>query len=506
MGSLLEGLEKLHRTKFAAFRIGNVTVEAKVVQDDTVMTENEDWQAGNFEGFQVIWDVVKQQKARLDAKEKDFAKKEAEFKAEYASFTQAKSLLQEEHDRFVTAAKRQTADAVTLKERIETLLHDQQESVFDLESLCGAEPEQQSTARIECEAELDSLRKQVKLLSPTGADGTLIRHEMDLAEDILVEVMNGENPKKLHVQINVVKNRLIQYQGKQVIRDTEKMASNINFTIQALENDRFFVKSKERIKEKVIRRLTTPGTSPIQSPRRSPVRSMGNISQIEKKDTSPAGKLVLDAIISPKNSSRTMQESFAFPQKEPRTTPHKDEATRRLVQDLQETCQKQRTKLHQIAERLEKYQQLEMRLVRDKANLAVKEKQLLLWKDLLGAKEVRLNKWEVEMAKEEDQLRLTLARSLNMREARELLALTALKMTEQSQKVAEVVRQVEVQKAELKLGQENLQQLRHLLQRERKVVEKVHARMERERKQLARSKQELMNFMPELYSRINLVT
>jgi hypothetical protein len=65
---------------------------------------------------------------------------------------------------------------------------------------------------------------------------------------------------------------------------------------------------------------------------------------------------------------------------------------------------------------------------------------------------------------------------------------------------------VEVRKAEVRLGEESINQMKALLDRERRVVSKVHARMERERKQVAKSKQELTKFMPELYSRIKLAS
>jgi len=506
VGTLLEGLEKLQRTQFAAFKIGPITVEARVVADKSVRADLNavsSPQSDQHEDFQVIWQVLQQQKAHLASKEQEFAKKEADFQAELTAFQQAKQLLSEEHERFVFAAKKQTADATTLKDRIELLLHEQQESVFDLESLCGTEIEQQSGARVECEAELELLRKQVKSLDLDSNEAAMIRQEMDLAEDVLVEVMNGENPKKLHLQVSVIKNRLLQFQGKQVIRDAEKMASSINSTILALENDRQFVKSKERIKEKLIRRLTTPMTSPNRSPRRSPVRST---TDIVRREALPVSKLTLDSIASPKGSPRRVQEPFLFPSKEPRTTMNKDDTLRRMTQELQETCQKQRIKLCKMAEKLDQYQKLEMKLVRDKANIAVKEKQLQLWKDLLKQKESDINLREVVAGEKEDQLRQSLARSVTVREARELLAITSKSLVEQSQKVAESLRFVEVRKAEVRLGEESINQMKALLDRERRVVSKVHARMERERKQVAKSKQELTKFMPELYSRIKLAS
>lgn len=503
VGTLLEGLERLQRTQFSAFRIGPITVEARVVADKLGKSAPAAPSSQSYEqheDFQVIWQVLQQQKAHLASKEQEFTKKEADFHAELATFTHAKQLLSEEHERFVTAAKKQTAEAMTLKDRIELLLHEQQESVFDLESLCG-ESDQQTGARAECEAELELLRKQVKSLDLDGAEGTGIRQEMDLAEDILVEVMNGENPKKLYLQVSVIKNRLIQYQGKMVIRDAEKMASTINSTILALENDRQFIKSKERIKEKLIRRLTTPITSPNRSPRRSPIRST---TEVVRKDTLPTSKLTLDAIISPKGSPRRVQEPFLFPPKEPRTTMSKDDTLRRVTQELQETCQKQRTKMWKMAEKLEQYQKLEMKLVRDKANLVVKEKQMQLWKDLLKSKECDINQRELAVAEKEDHLRQTLARSLSIREVKDFLVLTSKSLIEQSQKVSDSLRLVEVRKAEVRLGEESLNQMKALLDRERRVVSKVHTRMERERRQVSRSKQELAKFMPELYSRINL--
>ena len=185
---------------------------------------------------------------------------------------------------------------------------------------------------------------------------------------------------------------------------------------------------------------------------------------------------------------------------------NKDDTLRRMTQELQETCQKQRIKLCKLAEKLDQYQKLEMKLVRDKANIAVKEKQLQLWKDLLKQKESEINLREVVAGEKEDQLRQSLARSVTVREARELLAITAKSLVEQSQKVAESLRFVEVRKAEVRLGEESINQMKALLDRERRVVSKVHARMERERKQVAKSKQELTKFMPELYSRIKLAS
>lgn len=500
VGTLLEGLEKLQRTQFAAFKIGPITIEARVIGEKSVKPDLS-VHTDQHEDFQVIWQVLQQQKAHLSSKELELAKKEADFQAELAAFQQAKQLLSEEHERFVSAAKKQTADATTLKDRIELLLHEQQESVFDLESLCGTEIELQSGARVECETELELLRKQVKSLDLDSDESALIRQEMDLAEDILVEVMNGENPKKLHLQVSVIKNRLLQFQGKQVIRDAEKMASSINSTILALENDRQFVKSKERIKEKLIRRLTTPMTSPNRSPRRSPVRST---TDIVRKEVLPVSKLTLDSIVSPKGSPRRVQEPFLFPAKEPRTTMNRDDTLRRMTQELQETCQKQRIKLCKMAEKLDQYQKLEMKLVRDKANIAVKEKQLQLWKDLLKQKESEINIRETAAGEKEDQMRQTLARSVTVREARELLSVTSKSLVEQSQKVADSLRFLEVRKAEVQLGEESINQMKALLDRERRVVAKVHARMERDRKQVVKSKQELAKFMPELYSRIKL--
>lgn len=502
---MLEGLEKLQRTHFSAFRIGPITIEARVVTDTQSKPASAKPSSPNHdlhEDFQVIWQVLQQQKSHLASKEQEFAQKEASFQAELAAFTQTKQLLSEEHERFVAAAKKQTAEAMTLKDKIELLLHEQQESVFDLESLCGEESDQQTGARAECEAELELLRKQVKSLDLGGAEGAFIRQEMDLAEDILVEVMNGENPKKLYLQVSVIKNRLIQYQGKQVIRDAEKMASTINSTILALENDRQFIKSKERIKEQLIRRLTTPITSPNRSPRRSPIRS--TTEAVVRKDPLPTSKLTLEAIISPKGSPRRLQEPFLFPPKEPRTTMNKDDNLRRITQELQETCQKQRTKMWKMAEKLDQYQKLEMKLVRDKANIVVKEKQLQLWKDLLKNKECDINQRELAVGEKEDKLRQTLARSLSVREVKDFLVLTAKSLVEQNQKVSDTLRLVEVRKAEVRLGEESLNQMKALLDRERRVVSKVHTRMERERRQVSRSKQELAKFMPELYSRINL--
>ena len=183
---------------------------------------------------------------------------------------------------------------------------------------------------------------------------------------------------------------------------------------------------------------------------------------------------------------------------------NKDDNLRRITQELQETCQKQRTKMWKMAEKLDQYQKLEMKLVRDKANIVVKEKQLQLWKDLLKNKECDINQRELAVGEKEDKLRQTLARSLSVREVKDFLVLTAKSLVEQNQKVSDTLRLVEVRKAEVRLGEESLNQMKALLDRERRVVSKVHTRMERERRQVSRSKQELAKFMPELYSRINL--
>ena len=492
--ALLSEIETLQTTHRCLLHLGSYTINASYKGDldagSLISSSTEE-----LSEMQIACRILTDQRKQMEEREQIMMRTEEKLKEEVVELRgrlnelrAEKAQMEEEHERLISEAKRQNVEALTLKEKIEGLLLVQEESASDLSSIYASEVPSMSISHIQFDTEVETLRRQVRSLPLDSPDFPLIKRELDLTEDILVGVINGDDPRKLFLQITVVKNRLVQHQGKQVMRDAEKMAMSIKSTLNALEHNRAMQKSKNRIKEELLKRLSTPQFTPMRSPSRTP------------KPVIVTMESVMSPIDSPQTSHRQDFDLSVVEPKKPPKSPmmHSDGDVQHQLELAQDRTTKLRNHVKDLQAKLDKYRAQEKRIIEASARVKISEKRLSHFKETFETREKLLVAREVEMGTLEDNLRREAAKSLNTREAREFLSMRAKNLAEQNARLEHETTLLELQKTELRAGREELNEVRRTIDKERKKLLRDQARVEKQRKKVMDSKKELEDFLQTL--------
>lgn len=435
----------------------------------------------DFEVFQSAVKALEDQKTRLEDRESSALKRESELQAELDVLKQEKTALENERQQFFEAAKVQNEEAITLKQRIAQLLLVQEEAISDIGSIYTTTTElgvSRNTQKLESETEM--LRTQVAECRLEGAEAEALKREMDLCEDILVGVLNGDDSRKLYLQMTVVKNRMVQSRGRQVMRDAEKMATSIRSTMTLLlENSRSLEKSKSKIKEELLKKLGTPTRTPAKSP-----PSEVNRYRASSRLMPPKPVIVtMESITSPMGSPQTttIKEGFDLSMIEGRKSSLSPD---KLGFKRDEDVQKLKIDIRRLKEKLEKYRNVERRLVEERARNKIEEKKLKNINQLLSTREKALEEREQALAVNSDLITLEAAKSLSTAEARSLLKIRAQALQEKAEKLYNDQSRLEQDRLNVKALKDEAVELQRMVEKERKRLAKEEVRLANERKKM----------------------
>ena len=445
----------------------------------------------DFENFKQAVQALEDQKSRLEAREETAFKRETELQAELTILKQEKAALESERHQFFEAAKVQNEEAITLKQRIAQLLLVQEETVSELGSIYTTDLGVTRNTQ-HCETEMEALRVQVAACRLEGLEAELLKREMDLCEDILVGVMNGDDTRKLSLQISVVKNRMVQSRGKQVMRDAEKMASSIRSTMTLLQgNSRSLEKSKSKIREELMKKLGTPIMSPTKTPPGEAVRyrSTGRLAPPPKPVI-----VTMESIASPMDSPQitTLHNTdFNISTIETRKASYSPEKSRFKQED---ELQKLKMDIRRLKEKLEKYRHVERRLVEERARNKIEEKKLKHISQLLSNREKQVEERESRLALNSDLVSLEAAKSLSTAEARSYLKQRAQTLQDKAEKLVSDQNRLEQDKLNVKVLRDEAMELQRMAEKERRRLAKEGVRLESERKKMQGTLEALNGF------------
>lgn len=474
----MKGLEELRTEGQCRLHLGRLKLQVLYSGDplpSLTHVSKED-----LDTFQTAVKALEDQKSRLEQREDFASKRESELRAELNILKQEKTTLESERQQFFEAAKVQNEEAITLKQRIAQLLLVQEESISDIGSIYTTADLGVTRNTQHLETEMDVLRGQVAECRLEGTEAEALKREMDLCEDVLVGVLNGDDSRKLYLQMTVVKNRMVRSRGKQVMRDAEKMATSIRSTMTLLlENTRSLEKSKSKIKEELMKKLGTPISTPAKSP-------PGEVNRYR----------TTSRLLPPKPVIVTM-ESITSPMGSPQTTTIKEGFDLSVIEGRKSSfspdkhgykqddeVQKLRTDNRRLREKLEKYRHVERRLVEERARNKIEEKKLRNISQLLTTREKTLTEREQSLAVASDLITLETAKSLSTAEARSYMKHRAQTLQDQAEKLFNSQSRLEQDHLNVKMLKDEAVELQRMVEKERKRLAKEETRLENERKKM----------------------
>ena len=285
------------------------------------------------------------------------------------------------------------------------------------------------------EVELSRLRQEAMQLRQQGLRLPAVQHELDYAEDLLVRVAQGEDIKRLRSQLKVLASALVQAKAQQMAASTAKLATSLSAKLQALEQ----VNSPSKLR---LRLSTCPSTA-------RPTRDRGVL-------TSPRP--------SPLVTSR-----------------RKEEEEQRIIADLRI--------------RLDRYRSLDDSLALERGRLRAIAQELQVRKSGLDRREQSLFQQEVSVALREDQLRATICRTLLKSEAHEYMRVRANELQQEQFLLDKDRQHLDAQSAQLQRRENEVAELRKVLERRLRKTTRDQTRAEATGKKLQSAREQLRSFL-----------
>jgi len=486
--AMVKGLEELQRQGQCRLHLGRLKLQ--ILYSGDPLPSLTHISKEDLDTFQTAVKALEDQKSRLKQREDSASKRELELQAELNVLKQEKAALESERQQFFEAAKVQNEEAITLKQRIGQLLLVQEESISDIGSIYTTAELGVTRDTQHLETEMDVLRGQVADCKLEGTDAETLKREMELCEDILVGVLNGDDPRKLYLQMTVVKNRMVRSRGKQVMRDAEKMATSIRSTMTLLlENTRSLEKSKSKIKEELLKKLGTP----LCTPAKSPPGETNRYRSISRLLPPKPVIVTMESITSPMGSPQTttIKEGFNLSVIEGRNSSFSPEKRSYKHED---ELQKLHSDIRRLKEKLDKYRRVERRLVEERARNKIEEKKLRHIGQVLTTREKDLKDREQSLAVASDLITLEVAKSLSTAEARSFMKLRAQALQVIADKLAIDQGKLEQERLNVSTLKDEAVELQRMVEKQRKRLVKEEIRLEGEKKKMNTSHEMLTGF------------
>lgn len=452
-------VEKLQKSGFARVPIGAFQVEAVLRFPATLEIGSSGSRNPGIELSDCILSY-----SQLKAREQTLISQELAFQSEYRLFQQQKSTLESEHRRLMQSTQQQALEAISLKERIQDLLQEQQSSFLDLSSASQSLNLPPAGAAV-YEADLRALQEQIAGMNLAGSDGIAVKRAVEKAKEM---AKNEEDSRKIRLQVTIARNQVVQFKGNLLAKDAEKMAKNVNLSMQALGSDLLFQRSKNRIKEQLMKKMRSAAVSPRPN--------------IRTDSQSPSQYWE-----SPSNMSSPMRIS----REEDRTKVTWETRDRAKLQELQLRNRQLGEQVASLQERLEKYEALEKDLIEKRMKAKSGIRRCLALQNALSKQETALSAREMRICEEENSLRAALAKSFTASESQEFLAIRAQALLEQQQQIMKDWTRVDIAKAQLAAETEKVQEEREKLGREKE-------RIRRKRKQIVDVRKKVEALLPVL--------
>ena len=459
-------IEKLQEMGFARLPIGAFYIDAVLRFPTTPETGS----SGSQDTGPKLSSGRNPHDSNLEAREQCLKSQELAFQSEYRLFQQQKSSFEFEHRRLIHSTQQQALEAISLKERIQDLLQEQQSSFLDLSSASQSLHLPSATAVYE--ADLRALQEQIAGMDLAGSEGIAVKKAVDKAEEM---ARNEEDSRKIRLQVTIARNQIVQFKGNLLVKDAEKMARNVNLSMQALGSDLLFQRSKNRIKEQLLKKMRSAAVSPRSNVRTDP--------------QSPSQYWEL-----PSNMSSPMRNS----RESDRKRLNLETSERLKVQELNQRTSQLSEQIAHLQERLGKYEALEKDLVEKRMKAKSGIRRCIALQSALSKQETALSAREIRICEREDGLRAALARTLTPSESQEFLSISAQTLFKQQQQMMQDWTRVDIAKAQLEAEKGKIQEEKERLGREKDRVGRKWGRLELQREQLVAVRKKLEALLPAL--------
>ena len=385
--------------------------------------------------------------------------------------------MEAEKENFLNLANVQGMEVMTLKEKIEKMVHYAPHRPEETKSIPESLPDGDLR-------ELDlRLKQMITLVDSETGDIDHIQQEItDIESDLKLMNQKRGGVRRVHVLLSSAKNKLVGLKSKQAIAGADRMMSNINLTIKALE------KTWNR---------SESSSSPVPSPEIRPL--VEHFTSPRQSTTPPLAVRSQPALFS------TPTKTYSFPSRLTPITEEKDQCGRWVV--LTETIANQESLISKLKQqlghavhKLRHVESREVRLGEKEAVLRALEKQL----EMVNTSAERRMKAITEKEKGIREREMALLEAFDSGDrdasAQSICSQQESRLQSEEQRLLTERKDIEHEKMQLILLREETSAREKQFSRVKKLLARENLRVEKEKQKLGAMREELSHLLPSLQS------
>ena len=393
---------------------------------------------------------LEEESIRLQLIERFLAEKERSLQVELAAFKRLQGEQEMQRREKEEKVKDRYWQLFEWHKQLETVII--QHASSDLPQFPFSPRPAKSEKRLQQEAELERVRKQVEGLNTPGA-GELVQ-ALQKAEEAYYQSLDGSDPHKLAVRLEMVKNKLLTHKENQTLAQSQHQNSTILSSISLLSEATPCSRARKTILHSVLQRSSTRPSSPV---RRSAWVSSPKQEESEER-----------------SSREVVPDGEEF-----------DKCVK-TVAEMERSREQLKELLVAMQEQVKTFKQQEEQETESRLRLKARERRLLQlerdFKSQLSAVKSR----EVVLAQREDELRVIFSQRMTLPEGEvtKLLGRSAGRVQEQIHALEEKTRELVRLHGDLNQEQSFIQELKRTTERKLTNLSQSQSLLSREKDRL----------------------
>ena len=393
-----EKLGKLRKEGFAEMKLGAVLVHVYLKAElsdspipllpesthssDQLMT----FPASNpdAEELSLLKKELEEENLRLQLIDRFLTEKERNLQIEHSTVQRLKSDFEQKKQENEERLKTRYWQLFEWHKQLETLLIQHVGSSLPQFPLLENRPK--STRRRELEGELDTIRTQVEALDPKKKDTAVLFQALQSAEEAYFRYLDGADPQKLTVRVEMLKNQLLSYKVQQTLLQSAQKHTSLLTSISLLSDSTSFPSVRRTALRNVLHRASTRPSSPRQP------QSVWLMSE-EKELISEENEII----------GGNNNEEFGKCVK--------------TVMEMQRKGEEMKDLLGAMREQIDRYKQMEEQETAARLRFKAKERRLIIQERELNSHLASLKNRELLLAQREDELRSIFSQRMTLPES-----------------------------------------------------------------------------------------